>query len=168
MGMMTILMFFMSLTSAYIVRKGLGGDWQPLELPKILYLNTLVLIVSSVTIERARRRLANQEVEVFHRWWGVTTALGLVFLAGQYAAWLELRAAGVFLATNPASSFFYLLTAAHGAHLTGGILALLYVALRNWQGREARRSLATDVSSVYWHFMDGLWVFLLLLLNLGR
>jgi len=168
MGLVTILMFFMSLTSAYIVRKGLGGDWRPIELPKILYLNTLVLILSSFTVEGARRRLANQEVEAFRRWWGVTTALGLVFLAGQYAAWVELRAAGVFLATNPSSSFFYLLTAAHGAHLTGGILALLYVALRNWKGREARRSLTADVSSVYWHFMDGLWVFLLLLLNLGR
>ncbi len=168
MGLVTILMFFMSLTSAYIVRKGLGGDWQPIQLPRMLYLNTLVLLLSSFTIERARRQLANQEVEAFRRWWGITTALGLVFLAGQYAAWLELRAAGVFLATNPSSSFFYLLTAAHGAHLMGGILALLYVALRNWQGREARRSMTAEVSSVYWHFMDGLWVFLLLLLNLGR
>lgn len=168
MGLVTILMFFMSLVSAFIVRKGLGGDWRPIELPKILYVNTLALILSSFAVERARRQLANQEVAAFRRWWGITTLLGLLFLAGQYFAWLQLRGAGVFLATNPSSSFFYLLTAAHGAHLTGGILALLYVWLRNWEGREARRSIAADVSSVYWHFMDGLWVFLLLLLNLGR
>lgn len=168
MGLACILMFFMALTSAFIVRKGLGGDWQPVELPRILWFTTAVLLLSSFAVERARLRLKLKDEGGFGRWWGITTLLGLTFLGGQYAAWLTLRAQGVFLASNPSSSFFYLLTAAHGIHLLGGIAALLYVGLRNWKGLAERRATAADVTSVYWHFMDGLWVFLFLLLYLGR
>lgn len=168
LGLATITMFFMALTSAFIVRKGLGGDWQPATLPRLLWVTTAVLIASSFTIERARRRLSQGERAGFRRWWDATTLLGLLFLGGQWAAWLELRAQGVFLASNPASSFFYVLTAAHGLHLSGGLAALLYVGWRRWEGLDERRATAADVSSVYWHFMDGLWVFLFLLLQLGR
>jgi cytochrome c oxidase subunit 3 len=168
LGLACIVMFFMSLTSAFIVRKGLGGDWQPIELPGVLWLTTAALVLSSFTVERARRLLAQDNVRGYRGWWGITTALGLVFLGGQYMAWLALRAQGVYLASNPASSFFYVLTAAHGAHLLGGILALLVVGLRPWRGAEERRATAVDVASIYWHFMDGLWVFLFLLLFLGR
>ena len=168
LGLASILMFFMALTSAFIVRKGLGGDWQPFELPRLLWLTTAVLIASSFTIEYARRRLARADISGFRLWWSITTLLGLLFLGGQYAAWLALRGQGVFLASNPSSSFFYVLTGAHGAHLVGGILALFYVSLRSWQGIAQRRATAADVTTVYWHFMDGLWVFLFLLLHLGR
>lgn len=168
LALATILMFFMALTSAYIVRKGMGGDWRPIELPRILWLTTGVLVLSSLAIEQARKRMAAGDGQGFRRWWSVTTFLGLVFLAGQLLAWQALRTQGVFVATNPSSSFFYLLTGAHGAHLLGGILALLYVGLRRWDGLEPRRATAADVTSGYWHFMDGLWVFLFLLLQLGR
>ena len=84
----------------------------------------------------------------------------------QVIAWRQLAAAGVFLATNPASSFFYVFTAAHGLHLIGGVLALLYVAFR--PTHRLTKGTATEVVSMYWHFMDGLWVFLFLLLLLGR
>jgi cytochrome c oxidase subunit 3 len=168
LGLTCILMFFMALTSAYIVRKGLGGDWQPVELPQILWFTTAVLLASSFTIERARRHLAGGDAAGYRRWWTLTTALGFVFLGGQYLAWLALRTQGVFLASNPSSSFFYVLTAAHGAHLLGGILALLVVGLRRWPGAAERQATAVDVACVYWHFMDGLWVFLFLLLYLGR
>ncbi len=168
LGLAAILMFFMALASSYIVRKGLGGDWQPVRLPSILWFNTAVLLVSSATIEIARRRHTAGEYAAFRAWWGLTTVLGLVFLAGQVAGWRQLRAAGVFLSSNPASSFFYLLTAAHGLHLLGGIVALAYVALRAWQRSRITQSTAAELTSIYWHFMDGLWVFLLLLLYLGR
>ena len=167
LGLASILMFFMALTSAFIVRKGLGGDWQPIQLPRLLWFTTAVLLASSLTVEHARRRLANGDAFGFARWWNITTLLGLLFLVGQFAAWMALSAQGVFLVSNPSSSFFYLLTAAHGLHLLGGILALLYVGLRNWEGLDARRATAADVTSVYWHFMDGLWVFLFILLYLG-
>lgn len=168
LALAAILMFFMGLTSSFIVRRGLSNDWVPFELPRVLWLNTAVLLLSSFTIERARRALAQGLVDDFRRWWRVTTALGLGFLVGQLIAWRELARAGVYLATNPSSSFFYVLTAAHGAHLLGGVLALVYVGFRG--ARSASRMLpgtAVTVTSIYWHFMDGLWVFLFLLLLLG-
>jgi cytochrome c oxidase subunit 3 len=171
LGLAAIVMFFMALTSSYIVRKGLGGDWQPVRLPRTVWFNTAVLLLSSATIEIARRKLARGVAAAFKGWWVLTTGLGLVFLAGQLIAWRQLSAAGVFLASNPASSFFYVLTAAHGLHLVGGILALLYVAFRTWSaaaGARVTQETAAEVASVYWHFMDGLWVFLFLLLTLGR
>jgi cytochrome c oxidase subunit 3 len=168
LGLACIVMFFMSLTSAYIVRRGLGSDWQPIQLPPVLWFTTTVLVLSSFTVERARRLLARGDLSGHRAWWGLTTALGLVFLGGQYVAWLALRAQGVFLSSNPSSSFFYVLTAAHGAHLLGGIVALLVVGLRAWRNAAERRSTAVEVASIYWHFMDGLWVFLFLLLSLGR
>ncbi len=168
LGLAAILMFFMALTSSYIVRKGLGGDWQPVRLPPILWLNTLVLLASSATIEIARRQQAAAETGSFRRWWALTTGLGIVFLAGQVQAWRQLAAAGVFLATNPSSSFFYLLTAAHGLHLLGGIAVLVYVAFRAWQYSRITQGTAAELAAIYWHFMDGLWIFLFLLLYLGR
>ncbi len=167
-GLGAILMFFMALTSAYIVRKGVAADWKPITLPRVLWFNTLVLLASSVTIEKARRQLRQVGLDSFRRWWALTTALGLLFLAGQLLAWRQLAAAGVYVASNPSSSFFYLLTAAHGLHLLGGIVGLLYIALRSWQRSRLTRDDAAEVTSIYWHFMDGLWVFLLLLLQLGR
>jgi cytochrome c oxidase subunit 3 len=162
-----IFMFFMALASSYIVRKA-EGDWKPVELPAVVWLNTAVLIVSSVTLERARKFLKHGDARSFGRWWGITTLLGIAFLAGQVIAWRQLAAAGVFMSTNPASSFFYLLTGAHGLHLLGGVLALLYVTVRGVNYARVTRLTAADVTGIYWHFMDGLWVFLLLLLHLGR
>ncbi|MFI5070894.1 MAG: heme-copper oxidase subunit III [Terriglobales bacterium] len=165
-AMGAILMFFMAFVSAFIVRKGIGSDWQAFPMPRILWLDTLILLASSVTIVRARRFFARGDREGFRHWWTVTTMLGFLFLTGQLVAWRQMVISGFYLATNASSSFFYVLTAAHGLHLLGGIVALLYV------GRGKLRRLtfatATEVTSVYWHFMDGLWVFLFLLLLLGR
>ena len=143
-----------------------------------VYKRQLVLLASSATIELARRKnsgasaakpLSAEEREArFSSWWTVTIALGMIFLAGQLFAWRQLAAAGMFLRTNPSSSFFYLLTAAHGAHLIGGILALFYVAFRNWKRSRITQETAADLAALYWHFMDGLWLFLFALLTLGR
>lgn len=165
----SILMFFMALTSSFIVRRGLGGDWVPFELPRLLWANTVLLLISSVTLERARRALLDGLRSVYQRWWSLTTALGLVFLLGQLIAWQQLRAAGVFLATNPAHSFFYLMTGTHGLHLAGGLVALAYVGARSrrlepWPAERP----AVAATSIYWHFLGLLWVFLFLLLYFGR
>jgi cytochrome c oxidase subunit 3 len=162
-----ILMFFMALVSAYIVRKGFpNSDWRPIEFPRVLWLNTLILISSSFTLARSRHLFRANDEEGFRHWWGVTTILGVFFLSGQLIAWRQLVGAGFYLASNPSSSFFYVFTAAHGLHLLGGIVALLSVAFR--PTHRLTRSTATEVVSMYWHFMDGLWVFLFLLLFLGR
>jgi cytochrome c oxidase subunit 3 len=161
-------MFFMALASSYIVRKGLGVDWQSTPLPRVLWFNTAILLASSLTIMMARKKLADGEREAFQAMWWVTTGLGVLFLAGQIVAWRELAASGMLLATNPSSSFFYVLTAAHGAHLIGGIFALFYVAFRPWSRSRISQSTAAELTSIYWHFMDGLWIFLFALLTLGR
>ena len=167
-GLVSILMFFMALAAAYLVRKSSSGDWMPLRLPRVLWFNTLVLVVSSFTMEQARRRLARAFLSGFRKLWFATTALGLVFLVGQLAAWRQLVAQGIYMASNPASSFFYIFTGAHGVHLLGGVGALLFVALRKFEKSRISISLAAEITSYYWHFMDGLWIFLLALLYLGK
>src|SRR5579872_1206349 len=128
-----IVMFFMALTSSFLVRKGLGDDWVAFALPKVLWFNSLLLLASSLTIELARRNLREGALSIFNRWWVITTALGILFVTGQWVAWRNLAAQGVFLATNPSASFFYVLTAVHALHLIGGIIFLLVVGLRTWQ-----------------------------------
>jgi cytochrome c oxidase subunit 3 len=159
-----VVMFFAALTSAFIVRRGLSNDWESTAMPRVLWLNTAVLLASSAMLELARRALKAGQRGSFNRLWIAGSSLGVVFLIGQYEAWRQLAARGVYLATNPSSSFFYVLTAAHAIHLIGGVLALLYVsaqALRLRLGPGKRT--AIDVSAMYWHFLDGLWIYLLLL-----
>ncbi len=174
LALASISMLFVGLTSAYIVRRGLEGVWRQNALPPLLYVNTAVLLASSLTLERARRRIRTADVRGFRRWLSRTLAAGAAFLAGQVAAWRQLAAAGVYLSTNPHASFFYLLTALHGLHLFGGLLALAWLRVAAAGGVEpaawgpARLWRWTDATALYWHFMDGLWIYLLVLLSLGR
>ena len=164
LGLGAVVMLFAAFTSAYVVRQGVSSDWRPTRLPSILWVSTAVIVASSLTFERARRDKQSALL-----WLTATSVLGVVFLAGQYVAWQQLRAAGVFLASNPSSSFFYLLTGAHGAHIVGGILALFYVVGKAWTvERWVNRQAAVEATALYWHFMDGLWVYLFLLLKVGR
>ncbi len=167
-GLVSILMFFMALASAFLVRKGTSGDWVPVRIPLLLWFNTAMLLVSSGTLEAARKRLAKADGVRFKRYWILTTILGAAFLIGQIVAWRQLARQGIYLASNPASSFFYIFTGAHALHLLGGVAALIYVARRNFSEANVTRSVAAEVTSYYWHFLDALWVFLLALLYLGR
>ena len=166
-GIVSVLMFFMALAGAFLVRKG-GPDWVPVHIPALLWFNTAVLLVSSGTLELARKRLAISDAPGFQRLWLVTTVLGVLFLVGQVAAWRILVGQGIYLASNPANSFFYIFTGAHGLHLLGGVCALLYVARRNFERAQVTQAVAAEVVSYYWHFMDALWLFLLALLYLGK
>jgi len=166
-GIISVLMFFMALASAFLVRKG-GSDWVPVHIPALLWVNTIVLLASSGTLELARKRLAQSDVMGFKRFWLVTTVLGAIFLVGQIVAWRILVKQGIYLASNPASSFFYIFTGAHGVHLLGGVGALIYVARRNFDTAKITRTVAAEVTSYYWHFMDALWLFLLALMYLGK
>jgi cytochrome c oxidase subunit 3 len=168
LGIVSILMFFMALASAFLVRRGTSSDWTPVHLPPILWLNTVVLLASSASMEFAHRRLAHTDVSGFRKLWIITTGLGVCFLAGQLVAWKELANQGVFIASNPASSFFYVFTAAHAVHLFGGIGALFFVSVRKFERARISLSAASEIVSYYWHFMDALWVFLLALLYLGK
>jgi len=157
-------MVFAAFTSAFVVRRGLSEDWASMPKPSILFVNTIVLLVSSVVLDISRRALKKGNRSQFNFWWSLATGLGILFLLGQAYAWRELKAAGVYVATNPASSFFYVLTASHAFHLLGGVIALVYVdvqALRLRLG-PAKRT-AIDVTAIFWHFLDGLWLYLMVL-----
>jgi cytochrome c oxidase subunit 3 len=167
LAMISIVMFFMGLAATFLVRK-MGRDWVPVQLPFMVWINTVVLLASSGTMELARRKQAAADLQGFLTFWRVTTALGALFLIGQIVAWSQLVAKGFYVSTNPASSFFYIFTAAHGVHVLGGVGALLYVLLRNFDKTKLTRDVAAEVTSHYWHFMDGLWLFLLALLYLGK
>jgi cytochrome c oxidase subunit III len=166
-GIISILMFFMALASAFLVRKG-TGDWVPVRIPTLLWFNTAVLVASSGMLELARKRLALADFPGFKRYWAVTTTLGFVFLIGQLVAWRVLVGEGIYLASNPASSFFYIFTGAHALHLLGGIAGLIYVGHRNYDRARITRQVAAEVTSYYWHFMDALWLFLIVLMVLAK
>jgi cytochrome c oxidase subunit III len=168
----SIAMTFAAFTSALIVRQGSALDWRHLTLPRVLYLNTLLLLASSFALEVARRQVAatmggakkedKGQVTSPSRWLYIALFLGFLFVAGQYVAWMQLRSQGLFLATNPNSSFFYVLTAIHALHVLGGLGGLTRVILR--LNQSILRKSTLDATAYYWHFMDALWVYLLLLL----
>ncbi len=165
-----VTMMFAAFSSALIVRKGSSMDWQGFTLPSILYFNTLLLIASSVTLEVARRRIGKfmnglrLSSEQPAKWLYITLGLGLLFVVGQYVAWRQLSAQGLYLATNPSSSFFYLLTAVHAIHVLGGLGALLYVM--NKLDKKTLRRNTMVATSRYWHFMGVLWIYLIVLLRI--
>jgi len=190
----TVCMVFVSLTSAYVVRRGLPTfdessrsyfrDWGSVPLPWLLLaINTAVLLVSSLTIEAARRQIARQAAlapvesipgvslgqERNFPWLGITVLLGFGFLAGQWMAWGELKARGFLVSTNPESSFIYLLTAAHAVHLAGGIVALVWASVSSLLRKPIEdRRIVVDVAAWYWHFMAVLWIYVFALLGWAR
>lgn len=162
-GVFTITMSFAAFTSALFVREG-TTDWTHLVLPPVLYVNTLLLLASSGTLEMARHKL--NEAGGTRRasaWVLLTLLLGLAFCVGQYRAWLDLRAEGIYLATNPNSSFFYVLTFLHVLHVNAGLFALVYFAGRLMASHSTFHRNLFENTRVYWHFMGVLWVYLLLL-----
>src|SRR5579859_938524 len=190
----TVCTVFVSLTSAYIFRRGLPTfegssnnyvrDWASLQLPWVLLgINTALLLVSSVTMEFARRNAARQAAlapvasipgvslgkERSFPWLGLTVLLGFGFLAGQWLAWGELHHSGFYVDTNPSSSFFFLLTITHAIHLTGGIIALIWAASTSLLRKplEARR-IVVDIAAWYWHFMAVLWIYVFALFAVAR
>ncbi|HEX4714106.1 MAG TPA: cytochrome c oxidase subunit 3 [Ktedonobacteraceae bacterium] len=170
-GLAAIAMSFAALTSALYVREGSGySDWTHITLPSILWFNTLALVVSSITLERARRSLATfmrgqeRTRSVPMLWLNATMLLGLVFVVGQYFAWLKLRSEGLYLPTNPNSSFFYVLTGVHVIHVLGGLGGLSRAILKFRSATNPLRRSTMDATSYYWHFMGLLWIYLLFIL----
>jgi cytochrome c oxidase subunit 3 len=157
-------MTFAALASALIIRRGLGNDWHKMPLPWILWPNTGVLLLSSIVLDTARRVLRSGKRVLFNWLWCIGTLLGAVFLAGQTMAWQELHATGRFLAGNASNGFFYILTWTHAAHAIAGLIALIYVAFMALRYRLGpRKRTVVEASTVFWHFLDVLWIFLMLM-----
>ncbi len=168
-GIAGIVMVFAAFTSALVVRSGLSGDWVAVELPQILWLSTALLLISSFTIEKAKRLLRSGVGEGVRQWLSVTLTLGVLFVVSQWFGWRALAERGIYVASNPGSSFFYLLTAVHAVHILGGVVALSYAVVRLWRPAVwVTRQATVEATAIYWHFMDGLWVYLLLLLMFWR
>ena len=194
LGLSSVVMLFISFTTAYVVRKaGAAWDparndyisnWVPLALPlRILLLNTFILVLSSITLEVARRRAAQDvalasignipgiRLDDNHAlpWLWTTILLGLGFLGGQGYAWYLLERGNITFATNASSAFFFILTGVHAIHLIGGIIALLYAGFTSWLHRSPEtRRIVIDVTAWYWHFMGLLWIYIFGLLYFAR
>jgi cytochrome c oxidase subunit III len=166
-----VVMMFAALSSAYLILSG-GEQWRPVTMPRMFYLSTGTIVLSSFTFEAAKRYLNLGKEFNYLRWLGVTLFLGLAFLVFQLMGWRELAAQGVYLKAHPHRSFFYIFTAVHGVHLAGGIIALIYLISRWKTGLKKERAERTNafasVISLYWHMMDGLWLWLFALLLLWR
>jgi cytochrome c oxidase subunit 3 len=155
---------FMLFVLAYSIRM-LMGDWRPVPIPKLLWLNTGVLILSSLALHRAQLAAGRGELDGVKAGLLAGGGLTLLFVLGQLLAWRQLMAAGYFLAENPANAFFYLLTAVHGLHLLGGLVALGRTAAKAWreEGAEPPR-LSVELCAMYWHFLLLIWLVLFALL----
>jgi len=144
------------------MRRSGAADWVTIPKPRILWANTIILLASSFCVEEARRHLKRRKREAFNGWWTGATALGVLFLAGQGVAWQQLRAAGLFIASTPSAAFFYVLTATHAAHVVGAVAALIYVEMQAIRFRlgPAKRT-GIDVTAIFWHFLDVMWLCLM-------
>ena len=182
-------MLFAALASAFFVRKDAGTynaqtnvytlDWKPLNLPPLLWINTLVLLLGSITMELARRELfrepaateewlglAHPTIRKSLPWLGISLVLGAGFLTGQLVAWKELYEQGVYFQSNPSSHFYFLLTGLHGLHLAGGLIALAWAAIAALIGRCLQsRQIIVDVTAWYWHAMAIVWLGIFALLK---
>lgn len=190
-GIACVSTLFIGLTVAYMVRQSSPRwdpilqreiyDWKPLALPyRQLWINSCLLLLSSLTLELARRFMNKKEefavmgiappqVTWDWPWLNLTAILGLGFLTGQVVVWHALRAQGWYLHANPSNSFFYLLTGLHAVHLAGGLIALGYAACgRMLRVKFETQRIAVDLTSWYWHFMAILWFFIFALLHFAR
>ena len=155
---------FSLIAAAYLMRMGVGHpgeglDWRPTPKPSLLWVNTAILLLSSIAFQWTRaaaRRGQMDRVAI-----GLLTAgfFAFAFLVGQLTVWWRLADAGYFLTTNPANSFFYLITTLHGLHLLGGLVAWGRTTAKLWDGFEpAEISLSVDLCAIYWHFLLVVWL----------
>jgi cytochrome c oxidase subunit 3 len=155
---------FLLVGAMYLMRMGVGHigfglDWRPTPKPWLLWVNTFVLVLSSVTFQQARVAARRDQADRVVTLLLTAGLFAFAFLAGQLIVWHELAARGYFLATNPANSFFYLITTLHGLHLVGGLVAWSYATIRVWNGVEiAKVRLSVELCAIYWHFLLVVWL----------
>jgi cytochrome c oxidase subunit 3 len=165
----SIVMIFGSLTSAYIVRQA-EGNWKVFEMPAIFLYSTFVLLGSSVTIHLAYLASKKEDVNKNRLFLGFSFILALVFLYMQLLGWEELTKSGVFFSFgNPSESFLYVLTGLHAFHLFTGIIFIIIVLISSFKNSvRINRILQNEMCATYWHFLDGLWLYLYLFLMFNR
>ena len=167
MFLATVTMLFAAFTSAYVVRRS-GSDWHHIALPSVLWVNTLVLLASSVAVETANRFGLRRQWTATAFSFGAALAFGAAFLGGQAIAWRQMVAMGVYLPSNPHSSFFYMLTGAHAVHIVAALVVLAWGLAGTREGSRNPRAWATqmDLCRTFWHYLGGVWLFLFALVSL--
>ena len=167
--MVSVMMLFGAWTSAYIVKRGEPG-WALLELPDQFWVNTWIIIASSVTLIWARRAAGKNNPEQTKLAVGITTLLGVAFLVGQWLAWGKMVEMNYYFSgSNSSSSFIYVLTGFHGLHIVSGVVLLLILLVSAFRYRvHSRNMLRMEMCSTYWHFLGGLWLYLFVFLLLNR
>lgn len=160
----SLLMMFAAFTSAYIVRQA-AGNWLEFRLPNVFFVSTIILLASSLTLHGSYLSFKQGKIGAY-RWLLVLSfVLGLGFIVSQYMGWQALMEIGVELTTNPSGSFVYVISGVHVAHVLGGIAALLVALLHAFilpYKQTPKRKLRFEMTLIYWHFVDLLWVYLLL------
>jgi cytochrome c oxidase subunit 3 len=168
MFMVSIVMIFASLTSAYIVRQA-EGNWLAYELPQLLWTSTFILIVSSVTAQLAYRAGKMDNLGALKSYLSLTVILGVVFLVTQVYSWGVLVDNDVYFVGNPSGTFLYVIMGVHGLHLVSGIIYLLIMLVRGFRYKvHSKNLLHLGLSVSYWHFLDGLWLYLFIFLLLNH
>ena len=166
-GLVGIVMFFAGLTSAYVVRQA-QGDWLYFDIPEIFYTSTAVIILSSITMFMAQFFAKRDKIGLSAAMLTTTTALGIGFCWLQVAGWLELYDLGITFTgqgSNVSGSFFIILVFGHAAHVIGGIAALIFTTIKALLGKySAENHIGIEVCGIYWHFLDILWIYLILFL----
>jgi len=166
-GIVSIVMLFAGLTSAYVVRAD-NGNWLIFNLPDIFFISTAIIITSSITLYLALRMAKKNNQTGMILGLLATFTLGIAFTFTQFEGWKELTAKGIVVAgkySNASGSFLYVLTGLHLAHLAGGLISLLVTLVKGLRRKyNAENTLGLELCSIYWHFLDILWVYLFLFL----
>lgn len=165
----TVTMTFGAMITVFFVRSEAPLFWGHLQLPKLLWATTAILIASSVFLERARRRLIADDQTRFFRFTAIATGLGVLFLLGQVTAWFQVLRSGIVLAHNAHSWFIFLFSGLHGLHILVGLSGLFVLLVRTYRpagGPKYRMKtrVLTNGVSIFWHYLDFLWLLLFLLL----
>ena len=167
LGIAGMVMLFASLTSAYIIRKS-AGNWTEFNLPSVFWINTLLVIGSSVTLffaVRNHKALNNGQYKI---WITLTSVLGILFLIGQIKGWKDLTAGGILLTGNPSGSFVYVISGLHAVHMLGGVIALLIATIASWiKPFNPKKITGLEVISIYWHFVAVLWIYLFIFFQIN-
>ena len=156
----TIVMLFAALTSAYLVKQG-EGNWLHFQLPDMFWITTGIILLSSISNQLAYKAAKNDHISRIKIYLLITLFFGLAFLVGQYQSWKELVSQDVFFVGNPAGSFIYVLTGLHALHLTSGIIFLLIVLYSALRFKiHSKNLIKIEMSTTYWHFLGALWLYL--------
>jgi cytochrome c oxidase subunit 3 len=167
LAMASMTMLFIALSSAVIVRRG-QGNWVAFHLPPIFWANTLIILLSSLTMWQVVKSFRKYNQAGYRLWLSTTLILGTVFLIGQYIGWQHLDSGGIHLRGNPSGSFLYVISGLHAAHILGGVIMLLVAVIRAFFIQfNPNRIASVQIMAMYWHFVDILWIYLLIFFQIN-